>query len=221
VALSEPGVSGDAHQSEALLKCDSFLLVVVAFNLLLTACSVAVVVVLLVACLGLAVVRGAKKCYTRTLVTCATNADKGGVIDYKVTARADAFLDLRLGPVADRPHSWRVVWAKDRAMRCMPSLTLETNPVEATLCGTSEYEQLPLGWAGRGVTYFRVLPCAGAGAKCNAECETEEARFNKSALCTENFTLYADDCSVIDITEVTPEMQPDVEYCPRLGMDDL
>jgi hypothetical protein len=71
------------------------------------------------------------------------------------------------------------------------------------------------------VTYFRLLPCAGAGSKCSVDCETEEARHNKSALCTENFTLYADDCSVIDITEVTPEMQSDVEYCPRLGMDDL
>jgi hypothetical protein len=46
-----------------------------------------------------------KKCYTRTLVNCVTNADRnnGQVIDYRVTSKRDVFLDLRLGPVANRP----------------------------------------------------------------------------------------------------------------------
>jgi hypothetical protein len=151
-------------------------------------------------------------------VSCSTNAEKGGVIDYRVTAKKDVFLDLRLGPVKDRVHGWKAQWVKGRAMRCLPSVTMETNPVESTPCSLSEFDQLPLGWAGRGVTYFRVMPCNPTCAP--TACTDAQTRAN-DALCIENFTLYADDCDAIEIREITPDIQSDVEMCPRLGMNEL
>jgi hypothetical protein len=171
-------------------------------------------------------VAGSKKCYTRTLVNCVTNAERnnGQVIDYRVTATRDVFLDLRVGPVANRPHSWRIVWAKDRAMRCLPQpLTpgapAETNAMEETPCYTPEYEQLPLGWAGRGVTYFRLKPCnpLECGGATNV-CASNATRTD--ALCTENFVLYADDCDAIQIREVDAA-DSDVTLCPFFGMRGL
>jgi hypothetical protein len=166
-----------------------------------------------------------KKCYTRTLVNCVTNADRnnGQVIDYRVTSKRDVFLDLRLGPVANRPHSWRAVWAKDRAMRCLPQpLTAgapgETNTMEETPCYAHEFVQLPLGWAGRGVTYFRLMPCEQHDCGAASACANSTTRTD--ALCTENFVLYADDCDAIQIQEIDAA-NSDVTICPFFGMRGL
>ncbi len=178
---------------------------------------VCTLLVLLVARAG-----AAKKCYTRTLINCVTNmeGERHGVIEYRVSALSDVFLDLRLGPVADRAHSWRLQWVKDRAMRCLPLRQRDTNALEQTLCSSTDYEQLPLGWAGKGVTYFRVVPC-GFPQDCAAVCRDPLTRDANAAACSENLTVYADDCNAIEIAEVDSATDASVDFCPRVGMLDL
>lgn len=162
-----------------------------------------------------------KKCYTRTLVNCVTNAGRN-FIDYRVTSSRDVFLDLRLGPVSNRPHSWRISWAKDRAMRCLPQPPIagapqETNALEETPCSTPEFEQVPLGWAGRGVTYFRVKMCNPNDCQSSNYVCANNATRPDDAACSENFVLYADDCDAIQIREIESN-EPDVTMCPYFGM---
>ena len=160
-------------------------------------------------------VASSKKCYTRTLTTCVTNFDRESFIEYRVSASRDVYLDLRMGPMASgRAHMWRIVWAKDRAMRCLPQRHHETNRVEETPCLSSEYEQVPLGFAGKGMTYFRLQQCNFVG-DCRGVC----GGVNRTAeLCNENFVLYADNCNAIDIMEVDSTKDSSVEICPPLGM---
>lgn len=169
-------------------------------------------------------VRGFKKCYTRTLTNCLTNFEneRRGVIEYRMTAARDVFVDLRLGPVADRAHSWRLQWVKDRAMRCLPLRPGggDNNAIEQTLCGNTDFEQLPLGWAGKGVTYFRVVPC-GHVLDCQPACQEAATTGTNLPHCSENLTLYADDCNAVEIAEVDSLADASVETCPRVGMLDL
>jgi hypothetical protein len=57
------------------------------------------------------------KCYTRTLTNCHTNERRAHNLYYRIDARNDTAVDLRLGPVADRSHDWQIIWAHDRCVR--------------------------------------------------------------------------------------------------------
>lgn len=62
---------------------------------------------LLATCVGV-------KCYTRTLSTCHTNP----ALYYRIVARNDTPIDLRLGPTTNgRLHDWQVVWVSAKRWR--------------------------------------------------------------------------------------------------------
>ena len=65
---------------------------------------------LLVVCLALWATRcDAVKCYSRTLSNCNTKP----ALYYRIVARNDTPIDLRLGPVAERIHDWHVMWVSE------------------------------------------------------------------------------------------------------------
>ena len=72
-------------------------------------------------------VRAFQKCYTRKLTTCVTNRERNATALYRMRAKEDTFVDLRLGPAtAKYGHAWMLTLAKDRMLRCMPSLHYPT-----------------------------------------------------------------------------------------------
>eukprot|EP01108_Squamamoeba_japonica_P006962 TRINITY_DN5769_c0_g1_i1.p2 TRINITY_DN5769_c0_g1~~TRINITY_DN5769_c0_g1_i1.p2 ORF type:complete len:190 (+),score=71.33 TRINITY_DN5769_c0_g1_i1:59-628(+) len=155
-----------------------------------------------------------QKCYTRKLTTCLSNADKGRVALYRLRARQDTFIDIRLGPVdVKRAHHWQIVLAKDRMARCAPPDGYVG--AQETHCAVrSEYVQPPMFVAARGHTYFKVRQCPVQKCEPTSPCGSMVAGAT-NVDCQEELILLASNCSDVEIAEVYPSSAvPPVKFCP-------